>query len=147
MHQVSYSPPWVNLSIVGVAGSSGSGKSTMAHALQAALNLPWDSFYKVLGAEESHRAFQNEYDFDSPNAIDFDALVEKLVQLREGKKVEIPIYSFESHARLDKTHTIYSPHVLILEGIFALHDSRVLDMLDLRVNETVLSPAEDADSH
>ena len=49
------------------------------------------------------------------------------------KKAEIPIYSFEKHARLDKTHAIYSPHVLILEGIFALHDSRVLEMLDMKV--------------
>ncbi len=50
-----------------------------------------------------------------------------------SKKAEIPVYSFEQHARLGKTTTIYSPHVLILEGIFALHDKRVLDMLDLKV--------------
>lgn len=50
-----------------------------------------------------------------------------------SKKADIPVYSFEKHARLDKTTTIYSPHVLILEGIFALHDQRVLDMLDLKV--------------
>lgn len=43
------------------------------------------------------------------------------------------MYSFEKHARLDKTHTVYSPHVLVLEGIFALHDERVLDMLDLKI--------------
>lgn len=43
------------------------------------------------------------------------------------------MYSFEKHSRLEKTTTIYSPHVLILEGIFALHDQRVLDMLDLRI--------------
>jgi uridine kinase len=49
------------------------------------------------------------------------------------KKADIPVYSFEKHARLNKTTTIYSPHVLILEGIFALHDQRVLDMLDLRI--------------
>jgi uridine kinase len=45
----------------------------------------------------------------------------------------VPIYSFEKHARLEKTTTIYSPHVLILEGIFALHDPRVLDLLDLKI--------------
>lgn len=50
-----------------------------------------------------------------------------------SKKADIPIYSFEKHARVEKTNTIYSPHVLILEGIFALHDDRVLDMLDLKV--------------
>lgn len=49
------------------------------------------------------------------------------------KKADIPIYSFEKHARIEKTNTIYSPHVLILEGILALHDERVLNMLDLKV--------------
>jgi len=51
----------------------------------------------------------------------------------QRKKADIPVYSFEKHSRLDKTTTIYSPHVLILEGIFALHDPRVLDLLDLRI--------------
>ena len=50
-----------------------------------------------------------------------------------SKKAEVPIYSFEKHARIEKTNTIYSPHVLILEGIFALHDPRVLEMLDMKV--------------
>jgi uridine kinase len=50
-----------------------------------------------------------------------------------SKVAEVPIYSFEKHARLNKTTTIYSPHVLILEGIFALHDQRVLDLLDLQI--------------
>ena len=50
-----------------------------------------------------------------------------------SKKADIPIYSFERHARLEKTNTIYSPHVIILEGIFALHDRRVLDLLDLKI--------------
>jgi uridine kinase len=49
------------------------------------------------------------------------------------KRVEMPIYSFEKHTRLPETTTIYSPHVLVLEGIFALHDQRVLDILDLKV--------------
>jgi uridine kinase len=59
--------------------------------------------------------------------------MEKLLEIKEGKVVEVPIYSFEKHARETKTNTLYSPHVLILEGIFALHDQRILDMLDLRV--------------
>lgn len=57
------------------------------------------------------------------------------------KRAEIPIYSFEKHARLDRTTAIYSPHVLILEGIFALHDPRVLAMLDLKVHLHHWSPS------
>lgn len=50
-----------------------------------------------------------------------------------SKKADIPVYSFEKHARIDQTTTIYSPHVLVLEGIFALHDERVLNMIDLKI--------------
>ena len=49
------------------------------------------------------------------------------------RRAEIPIYSFEDHRRQDKTTSIYSPHVLILEGIFALYDLRVLDLLDMKI--------------
>jgi len=134
-----YSPPWANTSIIGIAGSSGSGKTSLAYAIIKELSLPWvvilssDSYYKPLTPEESKAAFRNEYDFDAPAAIDFDLLVEHLRDIKSGKKVDIPVYSFEKHARLPNKNTIYSPHVLILEGIFALHDQRVLNMLDLKV--------------
>ncbi|KAL1597811.1 Uridine kinase [Paraconiothyrium brasiliense] len=137
--RIHYSPPWGDASIIGVAGSSGSGKTSLALAIVASLNLPWvvilsmDSFYKPLTPEQSKKAFNNEYDFDSPEAIDFDVLVDKLKDVKQGKVAEIPVYSFEKHARLPQTTTIYSPHVLIVEGIFALHDQRVLDMLDLKI--------------
>ncbi|KAI9667907.1 MAG: Uridine kinase [Bathelium mastoideum] len=138
-HRARYIPPWADTSIIGIAGSSGSGKTSLALAIVESLNLPWvvilsmDSFYKTLTSEESERAFRNDFDFDSPSAIDFDILVDKLRDIKEGKKADIPVYSFEKHSRLDKTTSIYSPHVLILEGIFALHDQRVLDMLDLKI--------------
>ncbi|PVI03521.1 uridine-cytidine kinase 2 [Periconia macrospinosa] len=139
MPRTHYSPPWGNASIIGVAGSSGSGKTSLALAIVASLNLPWvvilsmDSFYKPLTPEQSKAAFRNEFDFDSPEAIDFDVLVDRLREIKNGKVAEVPVYSFEKHARLEQTTTIYSPHVLILEGIFALHDQRVLDMLDLKI--------------
>jgi len=50
-----------------------------------------------------------------------------------SKRTQIPVYSFEKHARLESSTVIYSPHVLILEGIFALHDPRVLELMDMRV--------------
>jgi uridine kinase len=54
------------------------------------------------------------------------------------KRAEIPIYSFAKHARQNETTSIYSPHVLILEGIFALYDPRVLELLDVRVKMLLL---------
>ncbi|KAI5848240.1 uridine kinase family-domain-containing protein [Tricharina praecox] len=136
---VHYSPPWANTHIIGIAGSSGSGKTSLAVKIVAALNLPWvvilsmDSFYKTLTPEQSKLAFANEYDFDAPSSIDFDILVEKLRDLKQGRKAEIPVYSFEKHQRQPQTTTIYSCHVLVLEGIFALYDQRVLDLLDMKI--------------
>ncbi|CAH0054173.1 unnamed protein product [Clonostachys solani] len=129
-----YSPPWADVSIIAIAGSSGSGKSSISQAIVRKLNLPWvDSFYKTLTPAQSKLAFANEYDFDSPEAIDFDILVERLRDLKAGKRAEIPVYSFAKHQRLEETTSIYSPHVLILEGIFALYDPRVLDLIDMGI--------------
>jgi uridine kinase len=57
-----------------------------------------------------------------------------VTELACSRRAEIPIYSFEKHARQPETTTIYSPHVLVLEGIFALHDPRVVEILDLKVH-------------
>ncbi|KAJ5101566.1 Uridine kinase [Penicillium alfredii] len=114
--EVRYSPPWQNLSIIGIAGSSGSGKTSVAMEIVKSLNLPWvvilvmDSFYKSLSPEEHRKAHANEYDFDCPASIDFDLL----------------------HQRQPQTTTLYSPRVLILEGILALHDPRIVEMLDVK---------------
>ena len=56
-----------------------------------------------------------------------------LIALLNRKRAEIPVYSFAQHARLTQTTSIYSPHVLILEGIFALYDPRVLELIDMGV--------------
>ncbi|KAG7133517.1 Uridine-cytidine kinase-like 1 [Verticillium longisporum] len=137
--RLHYAPPWADVSIIGIAGSSGSGKSTLAHAICKKLNLPWvvilsmDSFYNPLTPEQSKKAFNNDFDFDSPEAIDFDVLTQCLRDLKAGKRAEIPVHSFAKHQRLDHSTTIYSPHVLILEGIFALYDQRILDLLDMKI--------------
>jgi len=86
-----YSPPWVDLSIIGIAGSSGSGKTSVAMEIVKSLNLPWvvilvmDSFYKTLSPEQHAKAHVNEYDFDCPESIDFDVLFQTLSDLKEGR--------------------------------------------------------------
>ncbi|CAG7920824.1 unnamed protein product [Penicillium olsonii] len=137
--EVRYSPPWQDLSIIGIAGSSGSGKTSVAMEIVRSLNLPWvvilvmDSFYKTLSPEEHHRAHANDYDFDCPDSIDFDLLVSTLRDLKKGKKASIPVYSFADHQRQPQTTTLYSPRVIILEGILALHDPRIVEMLDVKI--------------
>lgn len=110
MDAADYFPPWADTSIIGIAGSSGSGKTSLAMKIVASLNLPWviilsmvgdyhsvisiepfsnakasqDSFYKILTPEQHALAHKNEYDLDSPDAIDFDLLAEKLKDLKQG---------------------------------------------------------------
>ena len=79
-----------------------------------------DSFYKPLTPEESQRAFRNEFDFDTPSAWDWDLMVEKLKELKEGRKVEIPKYSFVKHSRLKETATLYGANVIILEVVLLI---------------------------
>ncbi|QVM07679.1 hypothetical protein D8B26_002371 [Coccidioides posadasii str. Silveira] len=132
------SRPWEDMSIIGIAGGSGSGKSSVAAEIIKSLNLPgavilvMDHFYKSLTPEQNAIAHQDEYDFDSPDAIDFDVLVQTLQNLKQGLKVEIPIYSFTKHQREEATVSLYPPRVLILEGILAFTDPRIVDMLDIK---------------
>ncbi|MCJ1427577.1 Uridine kinase [Sticta canariensis] len=90
MERAHYSPPWANTSIIGIAGGSGSGKTSLAVEIVSSLNVPWvvilsmDSFYKLTTPEQHILAMKNEYDFDSPDAIDFDLLVKCLRDLKQG---------------------------------------------------------------
>ncbi|KAK1090210.1 Uridine kinase, partial [Friedmanniomyces endolithicus] len=90
IHRAHYSPPWANTSFIGVAGSSGSGKTSLAYAIIEELNLPWvvilsmDSYYKRLNPDQLAAAFRNEYDLDAPEALDFDCLVENMRDIKAG---------------------------------------------------------------
>lgn len=134
-----YIPPWTEPYIIGIGGFSGSGKTSVSQKIILELNQPWtvlllsDNFYKALNEEESARAHASNYDFDHPDAVDMDLLVEKLTSLKEGKKTEVQVYSFSKHNRTDKVFTIYGANVIILEGIFALYDQRLLDLMDIKV--------------
>ncbi|KAJ3281745.1 Uridine-cytidine kinase-like 1 [Borealophlyctis nickersoniae] len=92
-----------------------------------------DSFYKSLTPEQIAAAYRNEYDFDHPNAFDYESLYQTLLNLKRGIKVEVPIYDFATHSRLNKTKTVYGANVVIFEGIFALYDKRVRDLMDMKL--------------
>lgn len=139
--------PWYNAEgepvpayVVGIAGGSASGKTSVARAILKSLpNVPWvaivsqDAYYKSLSAEQSRLAFQDSYDFDHPDAFDYDILKQCINDLRHGRAVEIPVYSFVQHQRTSETNYLYGPAVLIVEGIFVLHDPEIRKLLDLKV--------------
>ncbi|KAJ1650055.1 Uridine kinase [Dispira simplex] len=125
--------------IIGVAGGSASGKTSVAEVILKSLNVPWviiismDSFYKALTPEQSAQAFRNEYDFDHPNAFDYQLMYDCLSALKQGQKVNIPVYDFKAHSRTDKVQSVYGANVVIFEGIFALYDPAVLSLMDMKV--------------
>ncbi|CAG9862094.1 unnamed protein product [Phyllotreta striolata] len=139
-------PPWYNSVgqkvepfVIGICGGSASGKTTVAEKIIESLGVPWvtllsmDSFYKVLNEKQHEIADQNEYNFDHPDAFDFDLMVVTLQRLKEGRKVEVPIYNFVTHSRESKTKTMYGANVIIFEGILAFHNAKVNEMLDLKI--------------
>ena len=70
-----------------------------------------DSFYKVLSEESHEMAAKNEYNFDHPDAFDFELLVKTLKRLKAGKRVEVPIYNFVTHRREIKTTSMYGKNL------------------------------------
>lgn len=139
-------PPWYDSQgqlkeafVIGLCGGSASGKTTVARKIIEALAVPWvsvlsmDSFYKVLSYEESIKAAHNEYNFDHPDAFDFDLLYETLKRLKEGKMVDVPIYNFTTHKREIQKKTLYGANVVVFEGILAFANKKILDLLDMKV--------------
>ncbi|CAG11268.1 unnamed protein product, partial [Tetraodon nigroviridis] len=140
-------PPWYNehgtqskeAFVIGLCGGSASGKTTVARKIIEALDVPWvvllsmDSFYKVLSAEEQIRAASNDYNFDHPDAFDFDLLTDTLRKLKQGKSVKIPVYDFTTHGRQKEWKTVYGASVIIFEGIMAFTDKKLLQLLDMKI--------------
>ncbi|XP_022258382.1 uridine-cytidine kinase-like 1 [Limulus polyphemus] len=137
-------PPWYDTQgqlvepfIIGICGGSASGKTTVARKIIEALDVPWvtllsmDSFYKVLDEEQHKLAHENEYNFDHPDAFDFTLLIETLRKLKEGKRVQVPIYNFVTHSRDKRMKTMYGANVIIFEGILVLN--KKLQIMDMKV--------------
>ncbi|GAA5831973.1 hypothetical protein JCM5353_002829 [Sporobolomyces roseus] len=125
--------------IIGIGGGSASGKTRVAQEVLKSLGVPWvlvisqDNFYKSLTAKEKEAAFRSEHDFDSPNSFDYDVLTQCIQDLKDCKAVQIPNYSFVKHSRLDETTYLYGAAIVIVEGIFVLHDEALRNVLDLKV--------------
>lgn len=125
--------------VIGICGGSASGKTTVAQKIIEYLDVPWvtllsmDCFYKILNHKQHLAAERNEYNFDHPDAFDFELMLEVLKKLKEGRKVEVPVYNFVTHAREATTKTMYGANVIIFEGILTFHSAEVLEMLDMKI--------------
>ncbi|XP_051685036.1 uridine-cytidine kinase-like 1 isoform X6 [Oryctolagus cuniculus] len=140
-------PPWYNehgtqskeAFAIGLGGGSASGKTTVARMIIEALDVPWvvllsmDSFYKVLTQQQQEQAARNNFNFDHPDAFDFDLIVSTLKKLKQGKSVKVPIYDFTTHSRKKDWKTLYGANVIIFEGIMAFADKSLLELLDMKI--------------
>ena len=123
--------------IIGIAGGSGSGKTTVVKAITDQLKekvvvIPQDSYYKDL----SHLTEQEKRDhnFDHPDSIDFDLLCQQLKELKEGKTIEQPIYSYITCGRSkDETLTVKPAEVIIVEGILIYTCSKLRKQMDIKL--------------
>ena len=124
--------------VIGIAGGSGSGKTTVVKAITDKLSedkvvvIPQDSYYKDssdLSDEE-----KRNHNFDHPDAIEWDLLCEQLKALKEGKSVEQPIYSFISCSR-SKTETkhVEPAEIIIIEGILIFTCPELRDQMDIKI--------------
>lgn len=123
--------------IIGVAGGSGSGKTSVTRSIRerfsdkSILVLEQDYYYK----DQSHLPFEERLktNYDHPLAFDNDLLVQHLNDLLNWKSIERPVYDYKIHTRSKKTTLIEPKEVIILEGILILEDSRLVDLMDIKV--------------
>ena len=123
--------------IIGICGGTGSGKTTIARSIVQAVGrenvvlVEQDSYYRNLAdmpLDERHQA-----NFDHPDSIDSDMLVNHLMRLKQGLSVDMPLYDFVTHTRSEDIEVINPKPVVIVEGILIFAEPRVLDLLDVRV--------------
>ena len=123
--------------IIGIAGGSGSGKTTVVKAITEKLQdkvtvIPQDSYYKDLShATEEEKRVHN---FDHPDSIDFELLRHQLKELRDGKTVEQPIYSYITCGRSKtETVTVKPTDIIIVEGILIFTDPKLRKLMDIKI--------------
>lgn len=123
--------------VIGVAGGTGSGKTTVARKIAAAMppeavsSIEHDAYYRdCRGLSPEQRAAIN---FDHPDSLETSLLIEHLRKLRAWQPVEIPIYDFKTHSRLPETRRIEPTPLIVVEGILVFVDAELRSLLDIRL--------------
>ena len=126
-----------SLLVIGIAGGSGSGKTTVVKKIAAGCSsqsvtvIPQDAYYKDQGgltAEEKQKI-----NFDHPSSIEFSLLVKHLDLLRNGQAIQMPVYSYLTCARAKETITVAPTDVVIVEGILILSDPEMRARMDIKI--------------
>ena len=123
--------------IIGVAGGSGSGKTTVCNKIydyftgKSIVMIEHDSYYR----DQSDLSFEERLktNYDHPFAFDTDLLVEQLEQLQNNESIEVPVYDYSRHTRSEEKIVVEPQDVIILEGILILEDKRLRDLMDIKI--------------
>jgi len=123
--------------LIGIGGGTGSGKTSVAKAIASDFGkskvtiIEQDSYYKDLSnLTIKERSLVN---FDHPDSIDFTLMRAHLQELTEGNVVDVPIYDYTTHTREKKSREVEKHHIIILEGILALFDQTIRNMMDIKI--------------
>ncbi|MBN2665589.1 MAG: uridine kinase [Bacteroidales bacterium] len=123
--------------IVGIAGGTGSGKTTVVKKVmekfpdEKVVVIPQDAYYRDNGHIPLEE--RQKINFDHPDSLEFTLLIDQLEKLRNGQTIEMPVYSYLTCLRSKETITVKPARVVVVEGIMILCDSRLRDMFDIKV--------------
>jgi len=123
--------------VIGIAGGSGSGKTTVAQTIVQRVGperiafLQHDAYYKDLsGLPPTQRA---EVNFDHPNSLETELLIKHVEMLINGEQVEVPIYDFSTHSRTERTFSVKPRGVILVEGILIFVEPKLRDLFNVKI--------------
>jgi len=126
-----------NTFLIGIAGGSGSGKTTFARKVMKGINsvdsilLHMDSYYLPTQPKNLYTS-SGKANYDHPNAFDWDLLRHHLTELKKGHSIKCPVYDFATSSRAEEFETLGPCKVVLFEGIFSLYDQEIRNLLDIK---------------
>ena len=123
--------------IIGISGGTGSGKTTVANRILESVSaseivfIQQDSYY--LNLKDLPLDGRQLANFDHPDAIDNDLLVNHIRRLKSGEAIDLPLYDFRTHTRMHETRSVEPKPIVIVEGILIYADPRLLEQMDIKV--------------
>src|SRR5215813_11022871 len=123
--------------IIGISGGTGSGKTTVANRILESVSahevvfIQQDSYYRNL--KDLPLDYRHMANFDHPDALDNDLLVHHVRKLKNGEGIDLPLYDFKTHSRLNETRRVEPKPIVIVEGILIFAEPRLLEQMDIKV--------------
>lgn len=123
--------------VIGIAGGTGSGKTTVVKEITRKIDqknvviIPQDAYYR--DNENMPLEERQKINFDHPDSIEFELLIEHIKQLKKGQTIQQPIYSYLTCTRSEETIAVHPSHVVIIEGILCLSPANLRALMDIKV--------------